>query len=75
MYCKFILPKFQVSIAAVEGYTGDGEPPCIMMTLRAVSDKTKPHDLSLPVKLTGVREPNNVIVIKRTAEGKATLFN
>ena len=49
-------------------YTGEGEPPCIVMLLRAVSDETTPPDLSLPVTLTGVREPNNIIVIERTAE-------
>ena len=38
----------------MEGYTGEGEPPCIVMTLRAVSDETKPSDLSLPVTLNGV---------------------
>ena len=40
---------------AVERYTGEGEPPCIVMTLRAVSDETTPPDLSLPVALTGVK--------------------
>ena len=38
----------------MEGYTGEGEPPCIVMILRAASDKTTPSDLSLPVILTGV---------------------
>ena len=57
----------------MEGYTGEGEPPCIVMTLK--SDKTTPPKLNLPVTLTGVREPNNVIVIERTAEGKATCVN
>ena len=38
---------------AVERYTGEGEPPCIVMTLRADSDETTPPDLSLPVTLTG----------------------
>ena len=37
----------------MERYTGEGEPPCIVMTLIADSDKTTPSDLSLPVKLTG----------------------
>ena len=61
-----------MSRAAVEGYTGEGEPPCIVMTLKPKSDKTKPPDLTLPVILTGVRKPNNVIVIERPAEGKET---
>ena len=57
----------QVSRAAVEGYTGEGEPPCIVMTLN--SDESTPPDLSLPVTLTGVREPNNTILIERAVEG------
>ena len=61
-----------MSRAAVEGYTGEGEPPCIVMTLTPNLSKTKPPDLNLPVTLTGVRELNNTIVIERTAEGKAT---
>ena len=69
-----ILPEFQVSRAAVEGYTGEGEPPCIVMTLKPKSDKIKPPDLTLPVTLTGVREPNNIIVIKRRAEGKLIII-
>ena len=40
---------------AVERYNDKGEPPCIVMTLRAVSEKTTPPDLSLPVTLTGVK--------------------
>ena len=51
----------------MDGYTGDGEPPCIVMTLRA--DDMSPPDLSLPVILTGVREPTNTLLIKRPAEG------
>ena len=62
-----------MSRAAVEGYTGEGEPPCIVMTLKPKSDETKPPNLTLPVTLTGVREQNNIIVIKRRAEGKETL--
>ena len=53
----------------MEGYTGEGEPPCIVMTIKANSDKTTPpdHDLSLPVTLTGVREPN-IITLERWLE-------
>ena len=60
-----------MSRAAVEGYTGEGEPPCIVMTLKPNLSKTKPPDLNLPVTLTGVREPNNRIIIERPAESKA----
>ena len=53
----------------MEGHTGEGEPPCIVMTLgSAVPDETTPPKLTLPVILTGVREPNNILVIERTAE-------
>ena len=51
---------------SITKYTGEGEPPCIVMTLRAVADETTPPDLSLPVTLTGVKEP---ILIERLAEG------
>ena len=53
----------------MEGYTGEGEPPCIVMTLKANSDETTPPDLSLPVTLTGVRKQSKELQIKRPAEG------
>ena len=66
----------QVSRAAVEGYTGEGEPPCIVMTLSsAVSDETTPSKLTLPVTFTGVREANNILVIERRAEGNVVEYN
>ena len=59
----------QVSRAAVEGYTGAGEPPCIVMTLTAVSNETTPPDLSLPVTLTGLDHfQPSVITLKRKGE-------
>ena len=57
----------QVSRAAVEGYTGEDEPPCIVMTLKTID--TSPPDLFLPIILTGVRKPSNTLLIKRLAEG------
>ena len=51
----------------MEEYTGEGEPPCIVMTLRAVSKETTPPDLQLTVTLTGVRGPNT-ITLERKAE-------
>ena len=51
----------------MEGYTGEGEPPCIVMTLRTVSDETTPPDLSLPVTLSGVREQSKELQIHRPA--------
>ena len=53
----------------MEEYTGEGEPPCIVMTHRADSDKTTPSDLYLPVTLTGVRGQCNELQIHRPAEG------
>ena len=72
-YCV-IIRHIQVSRAAVEGYTGEGEPPCIVVTLRA--DDTSPPDLSLPIILNGVRElTNNTLLIKRPAEGNVVSLN
>ena len=60
--CNFI----QVSKAALEEYTGEGEPPICQMTLTASDDN--PIDLSLPVNLSGVRK-GDTLQIKRPAEG------
>ena len=58
-----------MSRAAVEGYTGDGEPPCIVMTLRAVSNETTPPDLSLPVTLRGLDHfQSSMIILERKGE-------
>ena len=57
----------------MEGYTGEGEPPC--MTFKAVSDKTTPPDLSLHATLTGVRGlKDKKLQIKRPAEGKSIVL-
>ena len=61
--CNFI----QVSRAALEGYTGKGEPPICEITVRASGDKL--NDLSLPVTLDGVRKGDKILQIKRPAEG------
>ena len=53
----------------MEGSTGEGEPPCIVMTLRAVSYETTPPNLTLPVTLTGVRKQSKELQIQRPAEG------
>ena len=55
----------QVTTAAVEQYTGEGEPPYCEMTLRA-TDIAKSDDLlQLPVTLIGVREANKIFNIRR----------
>ena len=57
---------FQVTRAAVEQYTGEGEPPRCEMTLRAADGSTPPN-LTLPVTLTGVKPPTT-ITMERVAE-------
>ena len=53
----------------MEGYTGVGEPPCIVMTLKAVSDESLPPDLSLPVTLFGLEHfRSSTIILERKGE-------
>ena len=59
--CYVIIQNIQVSRNDVEQYTGKGEPPYCEMTLRAASDSTPP-DLTLPVTLTGVKQPTTIIL-------------
>ena len=54
----------QVTTAAVEQYTGEGEPPYCEMTLRATGSSDQ-HVLLKPVTLIGVRQPNNIFLIER----------
>ena len=57
----------QVTTAAVEQYyTGVGKPPYCEMTLRA-ADGSTPPDLTLPVILSGVKQPTT-ITLERVAE-------
>ena len=55
-----------MTTAAVEQYTGEGEPPYCEMTLRA-ADGSTPPDLTVPVTLTGVKQPTT-ITLERVAE-------
>ena len=52
-----------MSRAAVEGYTGEGEPPCIVMTLRA-TNKTVSIDANFTVTLNGVQPPNTITITR-----------
>ena len=52
--------------ADIEAYTGVGKPPYCEMILRA-TDGSTPPDLTLPVTLTGVRQPTT-ITLERAAE-------
>ena len=53
-----------VYLSVVVGYTGEGQPPTIEMTVRAANDKIAPHDLtsiaetSLTPTVYGVKQPN-----------------
>ena len=71
MYCMFyvIIQNIQVSRKNVEQYTGVGKPPYCEMTLRAASDSTPP-DLTLPVTLTGVKQPTTIILEREHETGK-----
>ena len=52
----------------IVGYTGEGEPPCIVMTLKAVSSGITPPNLEFTVTLKGIGKSNNQLELKRTAE-------
>ena len=52
-----------MSRAAVEGYTGEGQPPCIVMTLRA-TNKTVSVDANFTVTLDGVQPPNTITITR-----------
>ena len=52
-----------MSRAAVEGYTGEGEPPCIVMTLIA-TNKTVSIDANFTVTLDGVQPPNTITITR-----------
>ena len=45
----------------MEGYTGEGEPPCIVMTLRA--DETISRNANFTVTLIGAQPLNTCVAI------------
>ena len=47
----------------MEGYTGEGEPPCIVMTLTA-TNKTVSIDANFTVTLNGVQPPNTITITR-----------
>ena len=58
----------QVTTAAVEQYTGEGEPPYCEMTLRA-ADNADSHLIKQLVTLIGIREqPGNKFYVERVLE-------
>ena len=54
---------FQVSRVAVEGYAGEDEPPCIVMTLIATNE-TLSIDANFTVTLDGVQPPNTITITR-----------
>ena len=49
--------------AAVEGYTGEGEPPCIVMTLSATNKAVSIH-VNFTVTLDGAQPPNAITITR-----------
>ena len=52
-----------MSEAAVERYTGEGEPPSIVMTLNAATE-TVFIDANFTVTLNGVQSPNTITITR-----------
>ena len=53
-----------MTTAAVEQYTGEGEPPYCEMTLRADDDNTT-YNGNFTVTLNGVRATKNIKIMRR----------
>ena len=54
-----------MTTAAVEQYTGEGEPPYCEMTLRATDSDKSALTILQPVTLIGVRQPNSKFQMRR----------
>ena len=65
-YYRLLL--LQVTTAAVEQYTGEGEPPYCEMTLRATDSDKSALTILQPVTLIGVRQLNNILPMRRALE-------
>ena len=50
----------------MEGYTGEGEPPCIVMSLRA--NETVSHNVRFTVTLIGAQPLNTSVLISVDAD-------
>ena len=59
---------FQVTTAAVEQYTGEGEPPYCEMTLRATDNKTTPPDVTVEAEFKGVQIEPTIIKFEKEAQ-------
>ena len=55
---------FQVTTAAVEQYTGEGEPPYCEMILRADDDNTT-HNCNFTVAFNGARATKDIKIMRK----------
>ena len=55
----------QVKKRDVMRYTGDGEPPFCMITIKHISDDTTPSDLKFDVCLGGVDKPTRLQLTRK----------
>ena len=60
-----------MTTAAVEQYTGEGEPPYCEMTLQAIDSDTT-LNANFTVTLIGARPPNNTITVTSAIELPST---
>ena len=60
-----------MTTAAVEQYTGEGEPPYCEMTLQAIDGDTT-HNANFTVTLIGAQPPNNTIIVTSEIELPST---
>ena len=56
---------FQVKKRDVMGYTGDGDPPFCMITIKPISDETTPSDLKCNIFLQGIDAPNSLQLTRK----------
>ena len=64
-----------MTTAAVEQYTGEGDPPYCEMTLRAaMPDGSTSPDLTLPVTLTGVKQPTTITLERKAQKSLDDIF-
>ena len=55
----------QVKKRDVMNYTGDGEPPFCIITMKLATDETPPSDLKCTVFLAGIDAPNDLQLTRK----------
>ena len=64
-----------MTTAAVEQYTGEGEPPYCEMTFRATDrDDSSPPDLNVDVQIEGARKPTDIQLKKKAVRCVCQVF-